>query len=335
MTESLNDKDRDTALLDEYFSDLLGTTGPKHEQQHELDSKGNISVDESIDGREPFEVGADQGELNESVPTEPVQEDVITETSPKEHPEKHVLLQSKPVKSLEENSHSQQLAEIEKEKKEQLQKLLSSAYLRIPSVVESDVSVSVKPELKIEQAVDVSKQIDVESEIVLNHASARLNPLLQWSENGRPIWGQDRFQALLFEVAGLTMAVPLVALGYIVPLKTPLTQLSGQSDWFMGIHSSDYGDVNVINTAMFVMPERYEANFVERVKYIISIEGCSWGLAVSGLEEPIYLAPEDVKWRTKRTTREWLAGTVKERMCALIDIPKMAELLNRSDRNQS
>src|SRR5690554_1912731 len=36
-----------------------------------------------------------------------------------------------------------------------------------------------------------------------------------WLENGRPYWAQERFECLLFSVAGLKLAVPLVCLGGI------------------------------------------------------------------------------------------------------------------------
>jgi len=42
------------------------------------------------------------------------------------------------------------------------------------------------------------------------------------------------------------------------------------------------------------------------------------------------LTPDQVRWRTERTRRRWLAGTVIEHMCALIDPPAFAEMLRTS-----
>jgi len=47
--------------------------------------------------------------------------------------------------------------------------------------------------------------------------------LLAWMENGRPVWAQERFEVLLFQVCGLTLSVPLVALGHIHRLTDELT----------------------------------------------------------------------------------------------------------------
>lgn len=157
--------------------------------------------------------------------------------------------------------------------------------------------------------------------------------LLKWGENGRPLWAQNRFEALLFDVSGLTLAVPLVALGQITPLNDKLRPIAGQSDWFMGIMPSPVGDIRTVNTALFVMPEKYNGDFTASAKYVISIDGFLWGLAVDAINQPITLEPEDVNWRSERGKRAWLAGTVKSKMCALLDIPQMAQMLNTADKN--
>jgi purine-binding chemotaxis protein CheW len=156
---------------------------------------------------------------------------------------------------------------------------------------------------------------------------------LAWMPNGRPVWAQERFEVLLFSVSGLTLAVPLIALGQIQPLTEDLTPLFGQADWFMGLQPTPVGKIRTVNTAKFVMPERYDDAFLQSAKYVVSIDGLPWGLAVDSVNQPISLQPEDVKWRSERSKRPWLAGTVKEHMCALIDIPTMGKLLQQADAN--
>lgn len=160
-----------------------------------------------------------------------------------------------------------------------------------------------------------------------------LLPGVAWNANGRPEWAQERFDVLLFDVAGLTLAVPLIALGQIQPLTEELTPLFGQADWFMGLQPTPNGKVRTVNTAKFVMPERYSDEFLTTARYVVSIDGVPWGLAVDAVNQPITLNPHDVKWRTERTKRPWLAGTVKEHMCALLDIPRVGQLLLEADRN--
>lgn len=166
----------------------------------------------------------------------------------------------------------------------------------------------------------------------LTEAPAQALPVA-WCENGRPEWAQARFDVLLFDVAGLQLAVPLVALGQIQPLTDELTPLFGQAPWFMGLQPSSQGQIRTINTALFVMPERYDAAFIKTAKYVVSIDGVPWGLAVDKVNQPITLEPEDVRWRTDRSKRSWLAGTVKQHMCALLDVAQMGQLLQQADKN--
>ncbi len=156
---------------------------------------------------------------------------------------------------------------------------------------------------------------------------------VEWMENGRPQWAQARFDVLLFQVSGLTLAVPLISLGQIQPITEELTPLFGQADWFMGFQLTSRGKISTVNTAKFVMPERYDENFVKTAKYVVSIDGVPWGLAVDSVNQPITLYPEDVKWRTDRTKRPWLAGTVKDHMCVLLDIPRIGQMLIQADKN--
>ena len=133
---------------------------------------------------------------------------------------------------------------------------------------------------------------------------------------------------MLFDVAGLTLAVPLVCLGSIYSLAgRELTPLFGQPDWFLGILPSQGGKLNVLDTARWVMPERYRADFREGLQYVISVQGHEWGLAVHQVSRSLRLHPNEIKWRSQRGQRPWLAGTVIEHMCALLDVEQLAELI--------
>ncbi len=158
--------------------------------------------------------------------------------------------------------------------------------------------------------------------------------LLAWMENGRPVWAQERFEVLLFQVCGLTLSVPLVALGHIHRLTDELTPVFGQADWFMGLQPTPSGSIRCINTALFVMPDRYDCSFLKTAKYVVSIEGMDWGLAVDQVHQPSRIHPDEVTWRSKRSKRPWLAGTIKTAMCALIDVPSMGQILENLDSNR-
>ncbi len=146
--------------------------------------------------------------------------------------------------------------------------------------------------------------------------------------DGQPSWGEEPFECLLFDVAGLTLAVPLVCLGSIYPLVgQELTPLFGQPDWFLGILPCQAGNLRVLDTARWVMPDRYRDDFRQGLQYVISVQGYEWGLAVHQVSRSIRLDPKEVKWRSQRSQRPWLAGTVIEHMCALVDVAVLAELI--------
>jgi len=249
--------------------------------------------------------------------------------------------------------------EIHTAHKVRLEKLLKSTPVKAEAAVKPTLETKLEPQVKIKP--EVEKKVEVEAEVVIPSqavaepavesittedqaelADTNLESLpdyalegLEWHENGRPPWAQEDFDVLLFKVAGLTLAVPLVALGQIQPITEELTPIFGQADWFMGLQPTTLGKIRTVNTALFVMPERYSECFLESAKLVISINGLPWGLAVDSVNQPITLKPDSVNWRNQRSKRAWLAGTVKEHMCALIDIPMMGKILLESDRNAS
>lgn len=187
------------------------------------------------------------------------------------------------------------------------------------------------PSLREEPPVEVIVEAPVQAPVV--EALVELQPSLKKEPaklalDGRPEWADEPFECLLFDVAGLTLAVPLVCLGSIYPLAAAeLTPLFGQPDWFLGILPSQAGNLKVLDTARWVMPERYRDDFREGLQYVISVEGYEWGLAVHQVSRSIRLVPDEIKWRSQRSQRPWLAGTVIEHMCALLDVSALAELI--------
>lgn len=150
---------------------------------------------------------------------------------------------------------------------------------------------------------------------------------------GRPAWGEREFQAMLFKVAGLTLAVPLVDLNGVVECDVDkATAMPGHADFYLGLMTHLGRSVPLVDTARFVLPPNKlhllagnEAK--DRITRAVMIHDCGYALACDEVNEVLTLHPDAVRWRTQRTTRRWLAGTVIEHMCALIDATAFAELL--------
>lgn len=185
-----------------------------------------------------------------------------------------------------------------------------------PVVIETEIIEMVEPEII---APPVARQVD-------ESPPAQPDP-------GKPAWADSDFQAMLFKVAGLTLAVPLIDLNGVIEWDDErVTGMPGHADFYLGLMNHLGKNVPLVDTARLVLPPdkvRLLAgdNPLARLTRIVLIHDSDYGLACDEVNEVITLKPEDIRWRTSRTQRRWLAGTVIEHMCALIDATAFAQLL--------
>lgn len=154
----------------------------------------------------------------------------------------------------------------------------------------------------------------------------------QPAADGRPDWAQGDFQCLLFKVAGLTLAVPLARLNGVVPWDDDkLTEMPNHRAWFLGLSEHHGQRIKLIDTAAVVLPADRYARLgpadSSRLGKVVMIDDKRWGLACEEVGEVITLTAESVKWRTEKGRRPWLAGTVIDHMCALLDTDAFAGVL--------
>jgi len=140
---------------------------------------------------------------------------------------------------------------------------------------------------------------------------------------------QGDFQAMFFDVAGLTIAVPLIELGGIHKIDKT-NSLMGKPDWFKGVMLYRDEKINVVDTALWVMPEKCDQALKDSLnyQYIIMLNDSSWGLMAENLVDTVVLSQDEVKWLDSSSRRPWLAGLVKEKMCALLDVSALIQLLD-------
>ena len=141
---------------------------------------------------------------------------------------------------------------------------------------------------------------------------------------------EEPFQALFFEVAGLVLAVPLQELGGIHNL-TEVNSLFGKPEWFKGVMLNREKKLNVVDSAKWVMPEKFDQQMEQSLeyKYLITLGKSEWGLAAERLVETESIHPDAVKWRSKPGKRPWLYGTIKEKMCALLHVSDLIAMLEQ------
>lgn len=163
-------------------------------------------------------------------------------------------------------------------------------------------------------------------------AHSKAVPPEQQGSPARPEWSHKPFECLIFSVAGLKLAVPLILLGAIHRIDRPLKSIPGSPRWYMGIRPDPVKNLRVVDSAEWIMAGRAPADARDHYQFIIRLDRSDWGLACDQVAESFTLKPEQVRWRSARSKRPWLAGTVIEQMCALVDVRSMADLLVRAER---
>lgn len=204
-----------------------------------------------------------------------------------------------------------------------------------PPVVEIprvETVTEVKTEAPVIEKVDVTADVKVEQDATTQTQIETQEEAEIVTDSIVPGWANEPFQILLFEVAGLKLAVPLIELSGVIEWTESVTEMPGHADFYMGILQHLSHKIAVIDTARMVMPANKLTQLAgdeprDRVKHIVLIDDYRWGLACDKIGEVITLKPDEVKWRTSKTSRVWLAGTVIEHMCALLNSEGFASLL--------
>ena len=154
----------------------------------------------------------------------------------------------------------------------------------------------------------------------------KVEPVSKPERSGQP------FECLIFTVAGLQLAVPLILLGAIHRIEEEIRPIPGSPRWYMGLRPDRDHNLRVVDTAEWIMAGRVPDNARDNYRFVIRLDNSEWGLACDDVAQSFTLKPDEVRWRTARSKRPWLAGTVIDHMCALIDVRTMADLLVRAER---
>jgi len=201
-----------------------------------------------------------------------------------------------------------------------LESLLRDVPEAVPEVVPEPV-IEAQPEAKaaVEPAVSVATTALV--------AEERMS---------LPGWAERPFECLLFKVCGVTLAVPLADLNGILKWgDDKITPMPGHSPWFLGLLEHQGRKAKIIDTALLVVPKVHRdaqpAEPDQRLQRIVLIGDGRWGLACDDVAEVVDIDPSAVHWRTSRTQRRWLLGTVVEHMCALLDAQEFAAMLGSEE----
>ena len=174
--------------------------------------------------------------------------------------------------------------------------------------------------------VESAEQIVAAPEVV---TSTMVAPVVQAAPPLTPVWKnietEKEFQALFFVVSGVTFAVPLTELGGIHQL-TKINTLFGKPEWFSGVMMQRDSQLNVVDTTRWIMPGKVAESPYE---YLVMLGSSVWGLSCHQLIGTELLQRERIQWRNSAGRRPWLAGMVKDKMCALLHVRELLTILER------
>jgi len=200
----------------------------------------------------------------------------------------------------------------------------------VETATETPVEVEPVEVTTAEPEVDVNVDTDTEAEVETEVPEVP-EPPQEALPDAMSEYMEEDFQALFFKVAGLTLAVPLKSLGGIHQLGK-ISPLMGKPKWFRGIMTERDNKLQVVDTARWVMPEKCTPELEESLgyQYLITLNDSPWGLLCEELVTSEPLQPESIQWRKETNNkRPWLAGVVRDRMCALLDVNALITLLDK------
>lgn len=186
--------------------------------------------------------------------------------------------------------------------------------------VESKVASKVESKVPSEATTEVEQRNDIVIELVTATDSETAAPGVKLLTD-KESWSSQGVECLVFSVSGLKLAVPLLYLGGVHEVAADeVKPLMGQPSWYLGMVNTEQQNLQVIDTANFIMPEREQHLSKQGFKYLIQLEKTPWAIACQSIDDTVRLEATEIKWRGERGKRTWLAGTVIEKMCALVDV---------------
>ena len=230
--------------------------------------------------------------------------------------------------SVQKEAESRPVLEPRKETLDKLSRIISQIKPEVKTQTETETKTEVKTEIvtitaprvknfassKVEE--ETKQTTELKQQVVQEVARPAT---AQWSNIQTP----EEFQALFFVLDKITFAVPLIDLGSINNIEK-ITPIFGKPEWFMGMMNVRDEKVQIVDFAKWAMPQI--AVDPDSFQYVIELGNSKWGITCTGLIGTETLRRSQVQWRSSSGKRPWLAGIVKERMCALIHVTELVKL---------
>ena len=149
-----------------------------------------------------------------------------------------------------------------------------------------------------------------------------------------PAWALPRFEAVVFEVDGLRLAVASREVAGVTELPREIDPPHIDHPWVLGSMDCAGSMIDVLDTAEIMIPpeHRVSSSLARRqaMRQVIWLTGGQWGLACGADVKTVTLEAQNIQWRTARTRRQWLAGTALEYSCGVLDVTGLVKLVRQT-----
>jgi purine-binding chemotaxis protein CheW len=133
-------------------------------------------------------------------------------------------------------------------------------------------------------------------------------------------------QALLFEVAGMQLALSLDELDGIENWpEEGLSQIPGHASYVVGTLNRPKQHTQVIDLTTLITNQ--SSNSADN-RYILLVNNKQLGLAVSAIRHVVKLDNENVRWRREPGQRPWLAGMLMSPLSSIISLTELLKILH-------
>lgn len=142
-----------------------------------------------------------------------------------------------------------------------------------------------------------------------------------------PEWAADGMKVLIVKVGDLRMAVPLVCLNGISPAGVPgeVLHLPGQPAWHRGVVTIRGRQGVLVDPAALLGLDAER----KKTAYLLLVDEGRFALEVDGMEEPLGVTLDEVRWRQPGRGREWILGALPDRACTLLNVDALVERLQQ------
>lgn len=127
-------------------------------------------------------------------------------------------------------------------------------------------------------------------------------------------------KCFVFSVAGLKLALPLARVTEVMEFSVCAGVPAPPS--VLGQLTYENKQVPVLDSARIFLSG---SSTVTAYQWLVIVDHGGYALACDSIEPNMEIAHDAVRWRTPLTKRRWLAGTLLQQRCALLDADEVYE----------